>query len=126
VFVCISDCADDFLAKASSFCLLMIYFCCFVFKVDALTSSVSMSSEQERMYTTNSAFSYITFISVLGAIIFASLIVVQQIATETKKHANLAWLGLDMVYDRPSQTEMTSPRASKLFNEEIPQTPQEV
>jgi hypothetical protein len=41
---------SDALAQAASWCLLMLFFCCIIYKYDALTASedvqVKMSSEQ--------------------------------------------------------------------------------
>jgi hypothetical protein len=110
--------SDDFLAKCSSFSLLMVFFCCFVFKIEMLVSSplrVAMSPEQQSQYSIPRVFSYILFLSVLGAVLFSGALVVQQILIEVKTHAGsplliMKRLSLDAI--RPLVTPRTSNRES--------------
>jgi len=91
--------ANGFLAVASSFSLLMFYFCCTVYKFDALTSSSLqefMSEEQQRNYVTPDAtFSVILFLSVLGSLLFAGVLVVVHTVIETTRILKPKW-GVDL------------------------------
>jgi hypothetical protein len=80
---------DDYLAKTASFALVMVYFCSVIYKFEMLTSSEDlqekMSLEQRDTYTGHSVtFSVVMVAAVLSAVIFAGVLVVLQIAHETK------------------------------------------
>jgi hypothetical protein len=86
--------ADGFLAHASSFSLLMIYFCCTLYKVDMLTASddLQMSLEQREKYLIpGTVFSAILFLSVLGSLLFAGVLVAVQTAVELKRMLRPTW-----------------------------------
>ena len=66
--------SDDYLAVASSFSLLMVFFCSIIYKYDALTASADlrakMSIEQTNDYIVdNTLLSAILILSVFGALI---------------------------------------------------------
>ena len=86
--------ADDYLASASSFALLMLFTCSIIFKYDALTSSEDlqskMSIEQKDNYLVpNVLLSAILFASVAGSLVFAGLIVAIQIVIDIKERMKL-------------------------------------
>ena len=86
--------SDNYLAVAASFSLLMVFFCSIIFKYDALTVSedlqTKMSIEQKQDYIVdNTILSFILFVSVIGALAFAALLVVVQIIVEIKENAKL-------------------------------------
>jgi len=93
---------NGFLADASSFSLLMFYFCCTVYKFDALTSSSLqdfMSGEQQRNYITPGAtFSVVLVLSVLGSLLFAAMLVAIQAAAEVRR-----------MLKRPTRADMIIP-----------------
>jgi len=86
--------ADCFLADASSFSLLMVYFCCTVYKFDMLTASdeLQLSLEQREKYTVpSSIFSAILFLSVLGSLLFAGVLVAVQTAVQIRNVLRPTW-----------------------------------
>jgi hypothetical protein len=86
--------ADGFLADVSSFSLLMVYFCCTIYKFGMLTGSddLQLSLEQRQKYTIpGTAFSAILFLSVLGSLFFAGVLVAVQTAFEMKRVLSPTW-----------------------------------
>ena len=86
--------SDDFLAAASSFSLVMVFFCSIIYKYAALTGTEAlqdkMSLEQKGDYIVSSVLlSMILFVSVLGSILFAGVLTVVQIIMEIKNNAKL-------------------------------------
>jgi len=85
---------DDALAQATSFCLLMFFFCCVIYKYDSLMASddlqVKMSSEQrDNFIVPDWVLSTILLHSVWSSLLVAGGLVVLQIATDVKNNAKL-------------------------------------
>jgi len=85
---------DGFLADASSFSLLILYFCCTVYKFDTLMAAdnLQMTDEQLEKYSVpGTTFSAILFFSVLGSLLFAGMLVVAQATIEMKSMLKPTW-----------------------------------
>ena len=72
----------------------MVFFCSIIFKYDALTSieelQAKMSIEQQDDYIVDDVLlSAVLFVSVFGALAFAALLLLVQLAIETKERAKL-------------------------------------
>jgi len=86
--------SDDYLAVASSFSLLMVFFCSIIYKYASLTASedlqAKMSLEQNEDYIVdNTALTAVLFSSVFGSLVFSGILVVVQIILEIKNNAKL-------------------------------------
>ena len=86
--------SDDYLATASSFCLLMVFFCSVIYKYAALTDTQDlrekMSTEQKADYLVSSVtLSAVLLMSILGSIVFSGVLAVVQISATLKKQAQL-------------------------------------
>jgi hypothetical protein len=88
------DPANDALASASSFSLLMVFICSIFYKYAALTDNedlrAKMSLEQQEDYIMPSVpLSVILILSVAGSIVAAGLISVSQVMSEARKQSKL-------------------------------------
>merc|ERR1719224_39687 len=86
--------SDDFLAAASSFALLMLFFCSTIYKYLELTQTTEfqakMSDEQREDYNVSSvALSLILWLSVFGSIVIAGALAIIQIAISIRRNAQL-------------------------------------
>ena len=72
--------SDDYLAVASSFSLLMVFFCSIIYKYASLTASedlqAKMSMEQSEDYIVdNTALTAVLMASVFGSLVFSGILV---------------------------------------------------
>jgi len=86
--------SDDYLAAASSFSLLMVFFCSVIFKYASLTASEDlqdkMSVEQKGNFIINNTLlSVILIASVLASLAFSAVLLIVQIIVEIKDRAKL-------------------------------------
>ena len=86
--------ANDYLAAASSFSLLMVYLCSILYKFDSLTADTNiqraMTNEQIDDYIVQPVLlSFVLTLSVLGSILFAGVLVGVQILIQIKNNAKL-------------------------------------
>ena len=112
--------SDDYLAVASSFSLLMVFFCSVIYKYDALTLSddlrAKMSLEQRDDYIVdNVLLSIVLLASVLGALVVAALLVLVQIVMEIKNNAKLRRLKYASSGKWVECKQLTDPQAYHLF-----------
>jgi len=83
---------DDHLAQGTNFSLLMVFFCCVIYKYDSLTnnSQFMTSSDQEDDFVTPTLLLTIVLVlSVFGSLFIAALLVIIQISVEIKNKAKL-------------------------------------
>ena len=112
--------SDDFLAAASSFSLVMVFFCSVIYKYAALVNTESlqdkMSLEQKGDYIVSSVLlSTILLVSVLCSIAFAAVLTVVQIITEIKNNAKLRRLKYAATGRWVECKTLTDPQAFHLF-----------
>ena len=112
--------SDDYLAVASSFSLLMVFFCSVLYKYDALTVSdalrAKMSIEQKQDYIVdNTLLSAVLLASVLSSLACASVLVIVQIAVEVKNNANLRRLKYAETGKWVECKQLSHPQAFHLF-----------
>ena len=108
--------ADNFLASATSFCLVIVFLCCYAFKNTELTGlsdiQERMSLEQRDLYIINTqGLSLLVVGSVIGTLIVSALIFAVQLSFEAvrfqrERQASLArrlrYAGGDEAVDPPS------------------------
>ena len=112
--------SDDYLAVASSFSLLMVFFCSVIYKYAALVVvedlQEKMSIEQQDDYIVdNTMLSALLFASVLGSLVFSGILVVVQIIMEIKNNAKLRRLKYMATGKWVECKELFDPQAFHLF-----------
>ena len=112
--------SDNYLAVASSFSLLMVFFCSVIYKYDALTVSdalrAKMSIEQRDDYIVDNAFlSIVLLTSVLSSLIFSGVLLVVQIIIEIKNNAKLRRLKYADTGEWVECKQLNDPQAFHLF-----------
>ena len=112
--------SDDYLAVASSFALLMVFFCSVIYKYDALTVSdnlrAKMSIEQKDDYIVdNTLLSAVLLVSVLSSLIFAGMLVILQIIVEVKNNAKMRRLKYAATGEWVECKSLDDPQAFHLF-----------
>ena len=112
--------SDDYLAVASSFSLLMVFFCSIIYKYATLTASqdlrAKMSIEQtEDFIVDNTALTAVLVGSVFGSLLFAGGLVVVQIIVEIKNNAKLRRLKYASNDKWVECKTLTDPQAFHLF-----------
>jgi len=85
---------DDALAQAASWCLLMLFFCCVIYKYDELTASddlqLKMSSEQmETFIVPDWVLGTLLLHSVWSSLLVAGGLVIVQVAADVSHNAQL-------------------------------------
>ena len=111
---------DDFLAAASSFALLMLFFCSTIYKYVELTQTrdlqAKLSDEQVEDYAVSSVvLSLILWLSVLGSIGVAGVLAVVQIAIDIRRNAQLRRLKHAETGKWVECKPLNDPRAYHLF-----------
>jgi hypothetical protein len=86
--------SDAFLSRASSYGVLMIFFCAIVYKFNALTEfdaiQAKMSIDQREKYIVPiTVFTVILFLSVVCSLVLAATMVIKQIRVETHNNFQL-------------------------------------
>jgi len=112
--------SDNYLAVATSFSLLMVFFICVIYKYAALTGSEDlqekMSIEQKNDYIVdNTLLSAILVLSVLGALIASAVLLVVQIIMEIKNNAKLRRLKYAATGKWVECKTLADPQAFHLF-----------
>jgi len=112
--------SDDYLAAASSFSLLMVFFCSVIFKYASLTASEDlqdkMSIEQKGDFIiSNTVLSIILIASVLSSLVFSAVLLVVQIIVEIKDRAKLRRLKYVATGEWVECKTLHDPQAYHLF-----------
>jgi len=112
--------SDNYLAVASSFGMLMVFFCSTIYKYDALIASEAlqqkMSIEQRTDYIVNDVvLSGILSVSVFGALVFAALLLAMQIIIEIKEQVKLRRLKYAANGKWVECKQLSDPQAFHLF-----------
>jgi len=109
---------DDVLAQGSNFCLLMVFFCCVIYKYDSLLSNsqFATSSDQVKQFVTPSLLlTVVLVLSIFGSLLVAILLVVIQFALEMRNMARLKRLKYAKSNELVVCSLLSDPEAFHLF-----------
>jgi len=112
--------ADDLLAQAASWCLLMLFFSCVIYKYDSLTASDDlqdkMSSEQrDNFIVSDLVLTLLLVHSVFTALLFAGGVIIVQMVVEVRNAAKLRRLKYVETGLRVECKPLFDPQAYHLF-----------